>query len=40
MALGSVYDTYELSSAISGKDLITGRELGTKGRALVENTHA
>ncbi|WP_246140813.1 HNH endonuclease [Bacillus marasmi] len=32
MALGAVYGTYELSSAVSGKDLVSGRELGTSER--------
>ncbi|WP_051291424.1 hypothetical protein [Fictibacillus gelatini] len=32
MALGAVYGTMELSSAVSGKDWVSGRELGTKER--------
>ncbi|MGE6257034.1 hypothetical protein ACQKCU_03830 [Heyndrickxia sporothermodurans] len=32
MALGAVYGTFELSSAVSGKDWISGRELGTGER--------
>ncbi len=32
MALGAVYGTYELSSAVSGKDLVSGRELETSER--------
>ncbi|KYC98002.1 TNT domain-containing protein [Heyndrickxia sporothermodurans] len=32
IALGAVYGTFELSSAVSGKDWISGRELGTGER--------
>ncbi|NMD72669.1 hypothetical protein HHO41_20750 [Bacillus sp. DNRA2] len=32
MALGAVYGAYELSSAVSGKDLVSGRELETSER--------
>ncbi len=32
LALGAVYGAYELSSAVSGKDLVSGRELETSER--------